>query len=154
MNRFGRTAASAFIVYAMGSASLAAAGKHGAPAMHLLDGKLYVDDALVLGDFSVTRTGRGFLFFYIPEFGLVTVATAAFSGAESSGSVEGSSMRFSAHGKDFLIDASQSILNDEHSPVWVRVDTNYALETKSPMVGYGDDPATPYHWPRQVRHAD
>lgn len=121
--------------------------------MHLQDGKLYVDETLVLDGISVSRTGRGYLFFYIPDVGLVTVGTMVFPGARPSGRFEGMTIRFSANGRKFLIDASRSILDGGGSPAWVRVDPLYSLETTSPMIGYGDTPSIPYRWPRQVRHA-
>lgn len=154
MNRVRGKMASALIAYSMGCTSFAASGTDINADMHLFDGRLYVDQRLMLDSFSVIRTHQGYLFFYIPDFGLVTIGTSEFPGAQSSGGFNGSTIKFAVHGKNFLIEASKVILSDGDSPAWVRVDTSYSIETKSPMVGYGNSLTTPYHWPRYIRNAE
>jgi hypothetical protein len=127
------------------SASMAKSG------FHISNGKLYMEKSLVLESFSVIRSEPGYLFFYVPDFGLVTVATKEFAGAESSGYFKGARLEFVANGSSFSLIASHSILDSEEKTAWVSIDTNYSLDTKSAIAGYGDYSQAPYYWPMYVR---
>lgn len=113
----------------------------------ITDGKLYREGELVLGSFSVVRSQPGYIFFYIPDFGLVTVAPTSFPGGEQNGSFQGRQLSFNVDGTDFVLKASDPIIGENGNPAWVSVDAEYSLKNKSAMIGYGDDPQTPYGWP-------
>ncbi|MFC3654193.1 hypothetical protein ACFOPN_00390 [Xanthomonas hyacinthi] len=133
-----------FSVTAAPSSSLFSSSQTG---LHISDGRLYREKELVLDRFSLVRSEPGYIFFYIPGSGLVTVAPTKFPGAKLSGRFEGAELKFSADGTNFVLETSSPIVGDSESPAWVSVDAEYSLKNNSAMVGYGDSPRNPYDWP-------
>lgn len=154
MNRFFNPLAQAFVVYSLGAASFTMPGHQSEPGLNLVGGKLYMDDRVVITDFSVVRTSPGFLFFYVPDVGLITIADREFQDAKPDGNFNGSSVEFDAGSRRFSLTSRENILRNGENTAWVRVDGHYALQNGAPAFGYGDSLSVPYAWPGQVRHAE
>lgn len=121
-----------------------------AVAIHLSGGKLYRGDELLLDGLSLIQTRLEYLFVYAPGFGLITVSPHPFPDADEAGRFRGERLELTAGGESFTLAADQPILDGTERPAWVRLDRSYSLGVDTPMFGYGDDPAAPERWPRQV----
>jgi hypothetical protein len=144
--------AAAFLCFFLISALILSASISMASSrFRISNGKLYMEKSLVIESFSVVKAEPAYLFFYLPDFGLITVATTDFAGAKSDGLFQGARLDFVADGSSFALIASDPILGSETRTAWVSVDKRYSLDTKSAIAGYGDDSKAPYHWPIYVR---
>ncbi len=113
----------------------------------ITDGTLYRGKAAIASHFSISRTGIGYLFVYVPQFGLITLSTSTFPGAQAHGRIEKQALRFDADGEAFVLTSESPLLASGESVAWVSVDRTFALRGKRAVVAYGDDPGMPYDWP-------
>lgn len=126
-------------------------GGHGAQEINLRNGRLYVESGLVHEGFSLSQDRFRFLYFYVPARGLFTVSNREFEGAAQSGNFEGDTLSFSVNGIDVKLKSSSQILREGSSPAWVKLDSEFKLDLKSVMFGYGDKEKAPYAWPDQIK---
>jgi hypothetical protein len=126
-------------------------GGRGAQEINLRNGQLYVDQGLIHKGFSVSQDHFRYLYFYVPARGLFTVSNREFDGAAQSGTFEGNTLSFSVSGIDVKLESSSQILREGASPAWVKFDSEFKLDLKSVMFGYGDKEKAPYAWPDQIK---
>lgn len=118
-----------------------------ATGLHISNGTLHRGAELVTSQFSISRTEPGYIFIYVPRFGLITVSNRSFPGAEVSGAFNGSTLTFNAGGEPFVLDSSTALIGPQRVDAWVSVDRAFTLRVQAPMVAYGDSPRMPYAWP-------
>lgn len=147
MKRFGRYAIVAMVMCCMGAGTEPLTTPNTAASLHISDGKLYRGKDLVADGFSISRTGTGYIFIYIPELGLVTLAPNQFPGAAANGTFEGSELRFSAGKERFVLIAASAIIDANQKTAWVKLDRAFSINGRAPVVAYGDSPGMPYEWP-------
>lgn len=152
MKRFGQLAGIALVVLGIHSAAAAAAHTQSPAAgasggLHISDGTLHRGEALVTSHFSISKSETGYIFIYVPQFGLITLAAQPFPGAEMQGMFDGNALTFTADGERFVIGSSGTIHPPKGGDAWVSVDRTFLLRVQAPMVAYGDSPRMPYKWP-------
>lgn len=147
MKRFVSYAIAAMFMCCMGASAEPSTTPNTTASLHISGGKLYKGKDLVADGFSVSRTGTGYLFIYVPELGLITLSPRQFPDAVASGTFEGSELRFNAGKERFVLAASSAIIDTNQKTAWVRLDRAFSLRDKTPVVAYGDSPDMPYKWP-------
>lgn len=115
--------------------------------LHISEGTLHRGSDLITRHFSIARTEPGYIFIYVPRFGLITIAAQPFPAAEVAGTFEGNALTFNADGEHFVLSSSTTIINPDGRDAWVSVDRTFSLRVQAPMVAYGDSPHMPYKWP-------
>ena len=120
-------------------------------AIHLQNGRLYLNGELIHKGFSVMQARFAYLYFYVPERGLFTISNHEFEGAVQQGTFNERELSLTVNGLNLVLKSSSQILANESSPAWVKFDPNFKLEVKSVMLGYGDKEKAPYEWPDQIR---
>jgi len=123
----------------------------GIQGIQLHNGRLYLNQELIYKNFSVVQTHFRYLYFYVPQHGLFTVSNREFEGAIQNGMFEGQNLNFNVNDLNIALKSSSQILGEESSPAWVKFDSNFKLDVKSVMFGYGDKERSPYDWPDQIR---
>lgn len=146
MKRFGRYLIAAMLMCCMGAGAEPSTTPSTAASLHISGGKLYKGKDLVADGFSVSRTGTGYLFIYVPELGLITLSPQQFPDAVADGIFEGSELRFNAGKERFVLIASSAIIDTDQKTAWVKLDRAFSLRDKAPVVAYGDSPGMPYKW--------
>jgi hypothetical protein len=119
-------------------------------ALHLQNGKVFINDQAQPGSYSAVMTHFRFLYFYVPEKGLFIISSSEFDHAVQSGRFEDREMKVDVPGIAFKLVAARSILEKNSRPAWVRYDPAFTLDVKTLMFGYGDSESAPYDWPNQV----
>jgi len=120
-------------------------------AIHLQNGRLYLNGKLIHKDFSLTQTRFSYLYFYVPSCGLFTVSDREFDGATQSGTFAGQDLSFSVNDLNVMLKSTSQILANESSPAWIKFDPEFKLDVKSVMLGYGDKERSPYEWADKMR---
>jgi hypothetical protein len=141
-------------LFLMTSTALAGGGislsPSGAESIHLQDGRLLIGGKTVVENLSLAQTRFSYLFIYVPDFGLLTIATREFPGAARSGRFGARRLDLTVDDLNVRIESRTPILERGEAPAWVLADRNYALQVKSVMVGYGDNESAPQAWERYV----
>ncbi|PJL31265.1 hypothetical protein B9Y64_06710 [Stenotrophomonas maltophilia] len=137
----------AFVVAALSASAAPHPAFTPSAGFSITDGTLYRGKAAIASHFSISRTGIGYLFVYVPQFGLITLSTSTFPGAQAHGRIEKQALRFDADGEAFVLTSESPLLASGESVAWVSVDRTFALRGKRAVVAYGDDPGMPYDWP-------
>ncbi|MCC4602289.1 hypothetical protein [Xanthomonas campestris] len=153
MKRFGPYAIVAMVICCLGAGAKPLTTPDTAASLHISDGKLYRGNDLVAEGFSISKTGTGYIFIYVPELGLVTLSPNQFPDAVANGSFKGSELRFTAGKERFVLIASSAIINTNQKTAWVKLDRAFSLSDKAPVVAYGDSPGMPYKWPMYRAHS-
>lgn len=134
-------------------AQLAIAGSQGTGAcessLQLSSATLFVEGAPVAGPFSLWQRRFAYLYLYLPERGLFTVATHPFEGAEQAGRFTGRTLAFSGSDAVFRLESATAILGAAPCDAWVRHEPNYHLNIQGPLYGYGDTSSVAEQWRRQ-----
>jgi hypothetical protein len=120
-------------------------------AIHLQNGRLYLNGKLIHRGFSVVQTRFSYLYFYVPSHGLFTISSREFDGATQSGTFEGQALSFNVNDLNLELKSSSQILAGETLPAWIKLDPDFKLDIESVMIGYGDKEKAPYEWPDQLR---
>ncbi|HDS1137842.1 TPA: hypothetical protein QDZ75_001878 [Stenotrophomonas maltophilia] len=137
----------AFVVAALSASAAPHPAFTPSAGLSITDGTLYRGKAAIASHFSISRTGIGYLFVYVPQFGLITLSTSTFPGAQAHGRIEKQALRFDADGEAFVLTSESPLLASGESVAWVSVDRTFAMRGKRAVVAYGDDPGMPYDWP-------
>ena len=124
---------------------------HDSVAIHVQNGRIYLNGKLIHKGFSLTQTRFVYLYFYVPAHGLFTVSNRQFEGALQTGTFAGQALSFNVNDMNVALKSSSQILAEESSPAWVKFDPNFKLDVESVMLGYGDTEKAPYDWPDQIR---
>ncbi len=128
-----------------GSVSPAMASRMG--GFQVADGRVSVNDDLVLEDLSMVLSQLEYIFLYLPGLGLLTVATQDFDGAEVAGEFRKNSLRIDIAGTVIELDSGVPML--PHPAVaFVRIDHEFRLQTEKPTIGYGTSPDAAYVFQR------
>ncbi|MBD0373747.1 MAG: hypothetical protein ICV60_23145 [Pyrinomonadaceae bacterium] len=122
-----------------------------ARSLHLSNGRLYVNGELVFKNFSIGQSDFKYLFFYVPSRGLFIISDHQFEGSVQGGTFEGRTLSLRVGDIDLKVESSVPLLRGEQSAAWVKFDSNFKLDVKSVMFGYGDKETMPYAWPEQIR---
>jgi len=116
------------------------------PALHLDDGRLYVNGQELLGPFAVFQARFGYLHFYVPGHGLFTVGAAPFPGAVRAGRFAGATLEVQLDGTTLRVSARDDILTPAEQDAWVLHDPDLNLNVSGALYGYGDTPSVREQW--------
>jgi hypothetical protein len=118
--------------------------------IHISEGKLRIEGADLQFSFSLHTDAFRFMYFYIPDRGLLTISHAPFTDAQQAGEFIAEKMSFDIPGISGSIESSTPMFDEERVPVFARWDSAYRLNVDSVMFGYGDSDRAPYDWPSQI----
>lgn len=121
--------------------------------VHISSGRLFLDGEQVAENLSLVQSRFGFLFFYLPGFGLVTVSDHPFPDAVVAGRFDGPVLEVELGGRTLRLDSAVDILGSEGVAAWAQLDPGFTLDTDSATFGYGDDRDAPKDWRKYV-HRD
>lgn len=147
MKRHVRLMGIVFAVAAMSASAAPHSTFTPSAGFSITDGTLYRGNAAIASHFSISRTEIGYLFVYVPQFGLITLSTSPFPGAQAHGRIESQTLRFNADDEAFVLTSQSPLLASGESVAWVSVDRTFTLRGKRAVVAYGDNPGMPYEWP-------
>jgi len=89
-----------------------------------------------------------YIYLYVPGMGVVVVSNATFPGAKEQKSAFSDKTLTIAVGDHKLELASDNrLLGNKPESAFVRIDRDFALPSRFPVVGYGPLRAAPYAWP-------
>jgi hypothetical protein len=119
----------------------------GSSGIRISDGKLVLDGETALEAVSLFQSRFSFLFIYVPDQGLWTVAARDFDGATEAGSFRGSELTIDLEDVSFRVESSLPILGRDETAAWARLDRSFTLEeVDSVLFGYGDRHEDAYAW--------
>jgi hypothetical protein len=124
------------------------------PGFAIVGGRLLHDEEPVLKGFSVKQTELSYLFFYLPEIGLLTVAGEEFPGSAPAGRFEDGRLAFELEGQRFALEWGRSVTSGEAPEAWAALDESYSLGIDAPLFGYGDSLDVPESWKGNVGRRD
>ena len=90
--------------------------------IHILDGRVLLDDRHVDLNLSVTSDRSKYLFFHFPSVGLFIISDGPFEGATEAGAYEGRTLAIRVGGHVLRIESSSPILCDRRITAWAKFD--------------------------------
>lgn len=91
-----------------------------------------------------------FLYFYVPDTGLFIVSAKPFDDSTQAGSFDGKDLTAEIAGISLRLHSRTAMLGSRAIPAWIRFDSEFNLDVKRIVFGYGDNDRVPYVWPSRT----
>lgn len=119
--------------------------------LHIQHGRLLVNDHVALPSLSMMQSCFGYVYLYMPSYGLFVISDKPFDGASQAGTFNGRKLEWTSGNVNVKILSSSRILEIASAGAWVKVDPEFKVEgLRKIVIGTGEDPKTPYGWTSDV----
>ena len=89
-----------------------------------------------------------YIYLYAPGIGIAVVSNTAFPGAtEQAGAFDDRTLTVTVNGHVLQVASDNRLLGKNPVSAFVRVDRDFTLPSKFPVMGYGNTSRAPYMWP-------
>ena len=89
-----------------------------------------------------------YIYLYAPGIGIAVVSNTAFPGAtEQAGAFDDRTLTVTVNGHVLQVASDNRLLGKNAQSAFVRVDREFTLPSKFPVMGYGNTSRPPYMWP-------
>ena len=89
-----------------------------------------------------------FIYLYAPGIGIAVVSNTPFAGAtEQAGAFDDRTLTVTVNGHVLQVASDNRLLGKTAQAAFVRVDREFTLPSKFPVMGYGNTSRPPYMWP-------
>lgn len=115
----------------------------------IVEGTLTVDGWTGKARLNYDIADLKYMYIFAPGIGVTVISNAPFDGAtEQKNAFDGKTLTVSVAEHTLQIASEKKLLNEKHpSSAYVRVDREYAMNSRFPVMGYGTLRKPPYAWP-------
>jgi len=117
-------------------------------AVSITRGTLTVDGMIGKAGLNYEIADLKFIYMYAPWIGTVVVSNAMFPGAKlQANGFDQHTLTVQVEDHTFQLYSDKLLLGKNPEPAYVMVDRDFQLQTKVPVMGYGETLKAPYNWP-------
>jgi hypothetical protein len=116
--------------------------------MKIVQGTFTVDGVTGKAALNYDIADLKYIYMYVPGIGVAVVSNVAFPAAkEQANAFTDSTLTVSVEGHKLELASEEHLLGKKPESAFVRVDRDFALPSRYPVVGYGPLRVAPYAWP-------